>query len=167
MKELPVRKGMRLEGFDYSGNGAYFITMCVKDGHEMLGKVSVDVGARIARPSLSKAGVIVEDAIHNVSQIYPSVLVDKYVIMPNHVHLILIIQDSFSCATPNNGRAMRAPTISRLINQMKGHVTKQLGYSIWQKLFHDRIIRDEAEYRHIWKYVDENPARWAEDKYHV
>ena len=57
---------------------------------------------------------------------------------------------------------MRAPTISRVINQLKGYVTKQLGYSIWQKLFHDQIIRDEAEYQRIWQYINENPEKWED-----
>jgi len=159
LKELPVRKGMRLDGFDYSSAGCYFVTMCVKDGHPLLWKPT-PVGARIARPSLSNAGVIVETAIENTSQIYPNVKIEKHVIMSNHIHMILVVQE-------NGGRAMRAPTVSRVINQMKGYVTKQLGYSMWQKLFYDRVIRDESEYQKIWQYIDENPARWAEDKYHV
>ena len=62
---------------------------------------------------------------------------------------------------------MRAPTISNVINQMKGYVTKQIGYSIWQKLFHDHIIRDDAEYQRICQYIEENPARWNEDEYYT
>jgi len=83
-------------------------------------------------------------------------MVDKYVIMPNHIHLILLISD-------DHGRAMRAPTISTVVNQLKGYVSKQIGYSIWQKLFHDHIIRNNADYLDIWKYIDENPVRWHED----
>jgi len=63
----------------------------------------------------------------------------------------------------NLGRAMRAPTISTVINQMKGYVSKQIGYSIWQKLFHDHIIRNEADYIKIWRYIDENPINWQND----
>jgi hypothetical protein len=67
----------------------------------------------------------------------------------------------------NLGRAMRAPTISNIVNQMKGYVTKQIGYSVWQKLFYDRIIRDEAEYLKIWQYIDENPVKWQDDCYYI
>jgi hypothetical protein len=74
--------------------------------------------------------------------------------------LIVVIQS-------NHGRAMRAPTVSTVINQTKGYVTKQVGYSIWQPRFHDHIIRNEADYQRIWKYIDENPARWNEDDYFV
>jgi len=64
-----------------------------------------------------------------------------------------------------SGRAMRAPTISTVINQMKGCVTKQIGFSLWQKLFHDHIIRNEEEYRKIWEYIDTNPLKWEDDCY--
>jgi REP element-mobilizing transposase RayT len=157
MKDLPVRKNIRLSGYDYSKVGCYYITLCIKERSELLWEPT-PVGARIVRPQLSDIGVIIESAIVNIPKIYPSVKIDKYVIMPNHIHMI-IVQGSL-------GRAMRAPTISRIINQMKGYVTKQVGYSMWQKLFHDHIIRNEAEYQRIWKYIDENPMRWAEDEYY-
>jgi len=61
---------------------------------------------------------------------------------------------------------MRAPTLSTVINQCKGYISKQAGFSLWQKLFHDHIIRDEDDYQTKWRYIDENPARWAEDEYY-
>ena len=158
MSELRTRKKNRLEGYDYSRNGAYFITVCVKDGHEILWDKK-PVGAAFGRPPLSKVGVLIDAAINKVEDVYDSVKIDHYVIMPNHVHIIIAIDSS--------GRPKAAPTISRILNQFKGSITKQLGYSIWQKLFHDHIIRDEAEYKRIWQYIDENPARWAEDCYYT
>ncbi len=155
--ELPKRKKMRLQGYDYSRAGAYFVTICTKNRQELLW----DVGARIARPffqpqPLSNYGHIIDDAIQNIALHYEMVNVDKYAIMPNHVHIILAICD-------NHGRAMRAPTVSTIINQMKGYSTKQIGISIWQKLFHDHIIRNEQEYQRIWRYIDENPVKWEDD----
>ena len=149
-----ARKPNRLKGYDYSQNGCYFITICVKDRRELFWRPSV--GARIARPQLSDIGEVARGAIENIPLIYKSIMVDKYVIMPNHIHLILLISD-------NHGRAMRAPTISTVVNQLKGYVSKQIGYSIWQKLLHDHIIRNNADYLDIWKYIDENPVRWHED----
>jgi len=154
---LPKRKNIRLQNYDYSLNGAYFITICVKAGHELLWE-SVPVGARIARPLLTNVGAAIENAINEIPIHYPMIGIEKHVIMPNHLHMILLIND--------DGRAMRAPTISTVVNQMKGHVTKQIGFSIWQKLFHDHIIRNETEYQKIWQYIDENPMKWAEDKYY-
>ena len=157
LNDLPRRKNVRLKDYDYSSNGAYFITVCVKDGHELLWE-SVPVGARIARPLLTNVGTIVENAINGISDHYPMIEIDKYVVMPNHLHMILLMN--------NDGRAMRTPTISTVVNQMKGHATKQIGFSIWQKLFHDHIIRGKDDYLRIWQYIDENPAKWAEDKYY-
>ena len=113
------------------------------------------------RPVLSDAGIIIEAAINEIPSRYPSIELDKYVIMPNHLHMIVII------AQPEVGRAMRAPTISTVINQLKGHVTKQIGHSIWQKLFYDHIIGNREECLRIWEYVDENPASGEDDEYFV
>ena len=118
-----------------------------------------NAGAHIARAPLSSIGEIVENAINNIPNTYKAITIDKYVIMPNHIHLILIVAEE-------NGRAMRVPTISTIINQMKGYVSKQLGYSIWQKRFHDHIIRGESEYQDIWQYIDDNPVKWDEDCYY-
>lgn len=148
----PKRKPNRLKNYDYSQSGVYFITICTKDKENLFW----DVGATIGRPNLTKAGKIVERAILNIPKSYSSVTVDKYVIMPNHIHLLLHLHNE-------NGRAMHAPTISTVIQQMKGYVTKQLGCNIWQKLFHDHIVRNEESYKKIWQYIKDNPAKWEED----
>ncbi|MDR1735767.1 MAG: hypothetical protein LBR85_02715 [Oscillospiraceae bacterium] len=158
MWELRARKRIRLKDYDYSQAGRYFVTICVKDRHALLGKV--DVGEHIVLPQLSEIGDIVDTSIKNIGGIYNSVVVDKYFIMPNHVHFILIIKS-------DGGSTMCSPTISRIIKQCKEYVTKRLGYSIWQTSFHDHIIRDESEYQRIWQYIDKNPEKWQEDCYFV
>ena len=85
MKELPVRKSVRLKGYDYSSAGYYFITICVKDGHEMFGKI--DNGQ--IKPT--EYGIIAERNLINIPLHIKNVLADKYVVMPNHVHLIIIV----------------------------------------------------------------------------
>ncbi len=160
--EFPKRKNIRLKGYDYSQNGAYFITICVKDRHELLGEI--DVGAIRNRPQiiLSDYGKIVDMSIRQIHD-YSDTYVDKYVVMPNHLHMILFVNTD-----KEHGRLRIAPTgISVTIQQMKRRVSKQIGFSIWQKSFHDHIIRDEDEYKKTWQYIDENPARWAEDCYYV
>ena len=112
------------------------------------------VGADIIRPPiLSKYGRIVESAILSISEYYGNVTVDKYCIMPDHIHMILFIHRNL------DGRMISAPTLSSIVGQMKRWVSKQIGFSMWQKSFYDRIIRDEAEYLQIWKYIDENPSK--------
>jgi len=162
-EELPTRKPVRLNGYDYSNAGYYFITICVKDGYELLWDilpVSSDtvVGAAFCRPPLSGIGKIVEYEIAILSRTYEDVTIDQYVVMPNHVHMIVRISDS--------GRQNAAPTVPRIIGQWKRTISMKIGFSLWQKSYHDRIIRDEAEYQRICQYIDENPARWEEDEYY-
>ena len=64
-------------------------------------------------------------------------------------------------------RSMDAPTVSQIVQQFKGSVSKQTGYSLWQKSFYEHIIRDERDYNEIWSYVDSSPLKWAEDKYYT
>ena len=159
--ELPKRKPNRLKEYDYSQPSAYFITICTKNKQNIFWK---NVGASIARPeqiNLSAYGKIVEEAIINISTHYPMITVDNYVIMPNHIHLLLQIQ------TDHNGRAMLAPTISVVVQQMKGYITKKIGTSIWQKLFHDHVVRGEKDYLKIWNYIEGNPSKWEEDCFYV
>lgn len=158
MKELPQRKRNRLLGYDYSQSGAYFITICIKDRHEILGKI---VGENYVRPhdlpSLvpSDIGLLVIKETENLATIYPHVTLDCYVVMPNHVHLIVVID--------SDGRTEFAPTMSRIIKQWKGVISKQIGFSPWQKSFHDHIIRNTEDYFRISEYIRNNPARWDQD----
>ena len=156
--DIPKRKPNRLPDFDYSTPGAYFITICTKDRRNLFW---ADVGASIARPQLTRWGKITADSICDIPKHYPAVSVDHYVVMPNHIHLLLQIN------TDTNGRPMVAPTISTVIQQFKGIVTKRIGQSIWQKLYHDHVVRGERDYLKIWEYIDNNPARWTEDCFYM
>lgn len=158
-------KKIRLEGYDYSSCGAYFITVCISDRHGLLWK---NVGADIIRPDglppLSDCGRIVDTAIQAISLHYDNVVVDKYCIMPDHIHLIVFIMPNKNeRLTKESGRMISAPTLSTVIGQMKRWVSRQIGYSIWQKSFYDRIIRNEKGYQETWQYIDGNPEIWKED----
>ena len=156
-KDLPNRKAARLEKFDYSTPGAYFITVCTKDRRCLLWE---NVGATSGRPHdavLSTVGQAVDRAIAGISTHYPAITVDKYAVMPNHIHILLRI------SSDKYGRPMVAPTISTVIQQMKGATSKQAGFPLWQKGFHDHIVRGYTDYREIWKYIDENPLKWNQD----
>lgn len=156
---LPTRKPNRLKHWDYSQPGAYFVTICTRDKVKCFWDASV--GERMALPPLSKYGKIMDEAIQNIPRHYPSVRVDHYAVMPNHVHLLL------SILTDENGSAMRSPTIQTVINQLKGYVTKQIGAPLFQRSFHDHIIRDEGDYQMIWQYIDQNPLKWELDCFYI
>lgn len=120
---LPTRKQNRLQAFDYSSCETYFITICTKDKKNLFGNI---VGAPIGRPlcKLSEYGIIVDEAINNIEKIYSRIKLDKYVIMPDHIHLLLTI------LSDENGRPMGAPTIPNVINQLKGYISKKIGFSV-------------------------------------
>lgn len=159
--ELPVRKANRLNDYDYSRPGYYFITICTLDHRKLFWE---RVGAITDRPEnvpLSKLGNIVRKYILEIPNHYPTVLVDHYVIMPNHVHLLLAINEDF------NGRSVIAPTISTVVRTMKGAVSRAAGHSIWQRSFHDHIVRGEQDYQKIWNYIETNPLRWEMDCFYA
>ena len=156
--ELPTRKQNRLTEYDYSSPKSYFIKICADKRKNLFW---TDVGEIIDRPNnvpLSNLGTIVQRSIEDIPKHYPVISVDHYVIMPNHVHLLLQIHSD------SNGRSMIAPTISTVIRLMKGTVSKQAGFAVWQKGFYDHVIRNDNDYRDIWNYIEGNPGKWAEDK---
>ena len=149
MNNLPKRKLIRIADYDYSAPGAYFITVCANDRKSILW----NVGAATCRPNLSKIGSVVETAILQIPVHYPAVSVDKYCIMPDHIHMILSIN------TDEDGRQIAAPTVSTVVGHMKRWVSMQIGYSIWQKSFIDRVIRNDQGYRAVWEYIENNPVK--------
>ena len=115
------------------------------------------VGANCVSPAnvpLSYIGMIVDNEIKKLNSVYDAVRVDKYCIMPDHIHFILSID------TDENGRTQFAPTISRVIKQFKGSITKQVGRPIWQKSFYDHGIRNQQDYDEIWAYIENNPLKY-------
>ena len=149
MEQYPERKPIRLKDYDYSTPGAYFITVCIVDRKPILW----NVGAAICRPPLSPTGALVETAILQIPEHYPMISVDKYCVMPDHLHMILSIN------TDECGRQVAAPTVSVVVGHMKRWVSKQLGQSIWQKSFIDRVIRNEKGYLAAWEYIENNPIK--------
>ena len=161
MEQLPERKRNRLDGYDYNSCGVYFLTLCTAGRRNLFWS---NVGATIGRPQdvvLSEVGENVRTAINHISVTYPSVFVEAYVIMPNHVHLLLSID------TAMDGRPLVAPTMSRLVKQLKGVVSKSVGDSIWQKSFYDHVIRNQQDFEEHLLYIEENPLKWTIDKLYI
>ena len=175
MNDLPKRKSIRIENYDYSTPGAYFITVCTANREKLFwsdrrGELrSPAYDARTGdhrsplRVELSEIGKIVDAEISKMNAVYDRVRVDKYCIMPDHIHFISSID------TEENGRTRRgelrspacAPTISRVMKQFKGSITKQVGRPIWQKSFYDHGIRNQRDYNEIWQYIENNPLKYA------
>ena len=153
MSKLPKRKQIRIEEFDYSTPGAYFITICSLNREKIFWSFRRGELSSPAILPLTDIGIIVDNEIKKMNGIYNNVKVDKYCIMPDHIHLIVSINADAL------GRTQFAPTISRVIKQFKGSVTKQIGKSIWQKSFYEHTIRNRHDYEEIWQYIDNNPLK--------
>ena len=167
--KFPKRKPNRLKKFDYSQNGAYFVTVCTQNKQCILGKI-VGQGLAPAAVELSLYGKTAEKYILQLEQRYSRIKIEKYVIMPNHIHMLIFIDNSNVCATAG---ASPCPTLSDVICAFKSLTAiecRKRGYQMkkfFQTSFHDHIIRDEADYLKIWNYIDTNPAKWQEDCFYI
>ena len=162
MMNLPKRKPTRLREYDYSTPGAFFITICVKDRKQLLSKIIVGDGVLdVPQNMLTKYGKIAEKCIRQLDDFFDNIQVDKYVIMPNHIHFILSIQN-----VKNGTSGTPSPTnsiISKFISTFKRFCDREYGKNIWQRSFHDHIIRDKYDYEKIWEYIDTNAIKWEND----
>ena len=153
MSETRRRRNPRLDHYDYTAPGHYFVTVCAKNRAEVFGQV---VGAdALIGPTvrLSSLGEIVKRYLLRMPGI------DQFVIMPNHVHFIVAI--------PSGPMRASAPTggLPSLVRSWKALVTKEYGAPVWQRGYYDHILRDEEDWLRIRNYMEQNPARWAEDEY--
>ena len=142
------RKHPRLKQYDYATPNYYFVTICTWEKSCIFGMPE----------RANSLGCIAERAIENIPVHFQGVSVDKYVIMPNHIHAILVLEGETNLAT--------------VIGQYKSAVTKEIHVwnphmKVWQTSFHDHIIRNQEDYARIWAYIDTNPARWMEDCFYT
>ena len=175
MHGLPVRRSIRLRGFDYRAKGAYSVTIVTSYRACLLGEV-VD-----ERVHLTTIGEVVEAGWRTIPEFSPHVRLDSFVVMPNHVHGLLVLED--------NPRAKHSPeanasplhrfrpkgtqggSISAIVQTFKATTTRRvrslpglMGLRLWQRGFYDHVIRDDEELNRIRRYIEENPLRWALDK---
>ena len=161
MDELKSRVSPRWKGFDYGKNGVYFITVCVEKRRNILSKI---VGEGSPLPQLSDYGAVVDGVIKSVPKVYPFVKIDNYVIMPNHIHLLL----SF---LKDDGRGDPSPTVADVLGWFKYNATKQIneisgtnGNRVFQRSFYDHVVRNMDESCALSKYISDNPKRWYFDE---
>lgn len=162
---IQSRKRIRLENYDYSGNGVYFITICSKGKEKIFWEKSYSLRDSDYPECLSDYGKIVYRAIENIQSNYSFVNVDVFTVMPNHIHLLLRI-DKYT--VDDSGRIISAPTknISTIVGQLKRSVSKEIGKPVWQKSFYDHIVRDENDLQIKWNYIVNNPIKWNLDEYY-
>jgi putative transposase len=170
MPEFKTRKQIRLPNYDYSENGYYFITICSKNRENLFGN---SVGALLAcARELSICGQIIERQWLDLPNQYDDVELDEYVIMPNHIHGILILNNRSPAGL--RAQASSAPTISQIIRSFKSRSSMEylkfinennlnVSGKIWQRSFYDHVIRNERSLNAIRQYILDNPFNWEQD----
>jgi REP-associated tyrosine transposase len=168
----------RLQGWDYAGNGCYFVTICTRDRLPFLGEIVAGV------MNHSPAGEIVAEEWRLTASVRPYVTVDEFIVMPNHLHGILTISDRHPDQRAREARSdvetfrrnvstsagprLIAGSLGAIIGQVKSACTKRIRESYisefgWQSRFYEHIIRDHDELNRIRQYIIENPANWEQD----
>ncbi len=157
------RKLNRLSQYDYSRNGWYFITVCTWQKKNYFGEI------QNGKMKLSQMGKIVDNIWYTLPKHYPCLL-DYYITMPNHIHGIIIINNTIGNACMRSLR-IKMP-LSKMIHGFKSATTreihkKNLGYFRWQKSFYDHIIRDDFDLTRIREYIQNNPKNWEKDEENI
>ena len=142
---FPKRKNPRMSHYDYTQPGYYFITICTKDKKCIFG----------APCCLNPYGQAAKWGLDEIEKHTKGIKVDKYVVMPNHIHAILVLTDNTA-------------DLSVVVGQYKSAVTRRIhekeqNIKVWQASYHDHVIRNEQDYLKIWNYIDTNPIRWEKD----
>ncbi|MCA9408484.1 MAG: transposase [Candidatus Omnitrophica bacterium] len=169
--QIQRRKSIRLKNYDYRQEGAYYITVCTFEKIEIFGHI-MD-----GKMVLNDIGKIVYDEWKNTEKLRPNVLLDAFIVMPNHIHGIIIMNWSMSDDTIKNDvpNKFRSPsqTIGSIVRGFKSVSTKRINIYrnspsryVWQRNFHDHIIRNEKDFNRIREYINNNPKQWDYDQYH-
>ena len=168
--DLPKRKPTRLKGYNYCTPGAYFITICTHNRKCLFSNI---VGAiqELPENKLTPYGEIVKSIIEDLPQRF-NIEINKYVIMPNHIHLIIVIKNDEQRAIRESPLQWHRSVISKAIGYLKMNASKLIHLTstnkkIWQRSYHDHIIRNEIDYKRIWEYIDTNVLRWELDCFYT
>ena len=160
------RKNIRLRSWDYSSNAAYHVTICSFRHVCIFGSIDLDDETMIedgethrTMVKLSEAGRVVERALLETEEVFPGVTIENYVIMPNHVHVLLTVVSE------------NATTLGAIVGRFKGRATSLVGKTsfrgkLWQRGYYDHIIRNDQDFSKVWEYIEGNPGKWLEDEYY-
>ncbi|MCX8048287.1 MAG: transposase [Methylohalobius sp.] len=183
--DRPNRRSIRLKGYDYSQAGAYFITICTRDRVCLFGEIVA------GEMRLNDMGRIVETVWKEIPASYPGAAIDAFVVMPNHIHGIILVgapfmaphdvatragatmavQGAMNRGAMNRGAMNRAPTVGEIVRGFKARVAIAIhrmpgcgNVAVWQRNYYEHIIRNEESLNRIRQYIADNPLQWALDR---
>lgn len=162
MTDRLTRKESRIPDHPYN-SGAWFVTVCTQDRIHRFGKIqTVGDGSPVPHTALTQTGTMVKTYIRMISEKYPSVTVTSFVIMPDHIHMILLLEPQ-KCGPGNP-----APTLGNVIGWFKYQTTKAFNVGkpnrekLWQRGYYEHRIRGDGDFRECAEYIENNPIAWAE-----
>ncbi len=171
MEKLKKRKTPRYQGFDYNSVGVYFITICTQNRRCLLSRIVGTGVPDCPRPQLTTYGEIADKYIKQLNDFYTHLSVEEYVIMPNHIHLLLWVKGNNGGSVNGQSRTPVPTNVERannscsqFVSTFKRFCNKEYGENICQSRFNDHIIRNREDYEEHVKYIYENPIRWHYDK---
>ena len=180
--EIHHRRSIRLKGYDYSSQGAYFVTLCCENRQHRFGEISE------SQMELTPCGQIATEGMENLPTKFPAIEIGEYIIMPDHIHAIISIRTGNPRGCPNNNGSSNdsntsttsdcpeenSPTIGQIIGAytslvandcLKWHKEHNLQMGkFWQRNYYEHIIRDEQAYENISNYIRTNPERWQSNR---
>ncbi len=154
---FPRRKNTRRLGYDYSKPGYHFVTICALQREMLFGDI---VDGQMVRNSVAE---VIQGEIKRLSCHYSNVTVDSWCIMPNHVHLLIHLAEFTGAARDDPGTT--APVLGNVIRGLKAGVSRRTGVHVWQRNYHDHIVRDASELELIREYIRSNPLSWEHDRH--
>lgn len=168
MKQFKSRKQNRLNDYDYSGNGYYFVTICIDGCSEWLGNIIND------EMIINSYGAMCQQCWADLPNHYNNLAIDTYIVMPNHMHGILIIDSIKQREGYKPSPTDKLHSLSEIIRGFKTFSSKQINKIIktknkfkWQRSFYDHIIRDDKSLNNIRKYIVDNTATWEKDEHNI
>ncbi|MFC1787683.1 transposase [Patescibacteria group bacterium] len=184
MDSLPNRKSIRLPDYDYSQSGMYYVTICVHGREYLFGNV---VGATpggcpretndnpICIIDLNFAGQMIERVWNEIKDRFPGVKLDKFIIMPNHVHGIIQIHETNgqppgvapTVTLPNIVHWFKTKTTNEYIRGIRCEIFPRFYERLWQRNYYEHIIRDDDDLNRIREYIQDNPKNWKQDDLHI
>ncbi|HOX40039.1 MAG TPA: transposase [Candidatus Brocadiia bacterium] len=163
-KEKHHRHSIRLPGYDYSQIGMYFVTICAHERQCSFGRIMDGV------IQMNATGRMIWETWDNLPRHYPHMEPDAFMVMPNHVHAIILLTDAVGAGLKPAPTAIRY-SLSEIVRGFKTFSARQinqsrgtLGVPVWQRGYYEHVIRNEHEWSRVRDYIETNPARWAEDR---
>ena len=173
---MPSRKQNRLPDYDYAQEGAYFVTLCTHNrarlfvmenpyvvGNDLcvVPQISKPTQGTAHRPFPTVGNQIIHKWVREVENKFPNVVIDKYVVMSDHLHLIVTIKERhIGRSLPDVMRFFKTMTTNEYIRGVKNSELQPFEGKLWQKSYYDHVIRNQQDYNEIWEYIENNPTKW-------